>query len=373
MKLLIICMALFALVTNAHGHKPSDSYLNVKIQGSDIHVQWDMALRDLEYAIGLDADNDGKITWGELRARHAEIAAYALPRLEIRAGDAPCVTGIPAHYVDNHSDGAYTVLRFSATCSKAPQTLDIRYGLFFDLDPTHRGLLQVNWNNRTQTAIFSPDRPTQTIEMKAAQSWRLFLDFLREGIQHILRGFDHILFLLSLLLPAVLKCHAGKWQAVSSFQPAFLDVFKIVTAFTVAHSITLSLAALDIVHLPSRWVESVIAASIVLAAMNNVYPLFDGRRWLVAFFFGLIHGFGFAAVLADLGLPQGALLRALIGFNLGVEMGQIAIVGLFLPLAYALRQSWFYQRVALVPGSLLVAAIGFIWWVERMFDLKLFS
>jgi HupE / UreJ protein len=148
-------------------------------------------------------------------------------------------------------------------------------------------------------------------------------------------------------------------------------VFKVVTAFTVAHSITLSLAALGVIALPSRVVESAIAASVVLAALNNVRPLVYGGRWALAFAFGLIHGFGFASVLADLGLPQDALLLSLVAFNLGVELGQLAIVAVFLPVAFALRGTALYRRVILVGGSLVVAAIAFAWLCERAFNLTL--
>ena len=115
----------------------------------------------------------------------------------------------------------------------------------------------------------------------------------------------------------------------------------VVTAFTLAHSITLTLAALRLVELPSRLVESAIAASVVLAAVNNLVPVVERRRWMVAFAFGLIHGFGFASVLAELGLPQETLVLSLLGFNLGVELGQLAIVAVFLPTAYALRNTRF--------------------------------
>ena len=167
-----------------------------------------------------------------------------------------------------------------------------------------------------------------------------FVDYLEEGVLHIWAGFDHILFLLSLLLPAVLVPSAisgEAWAAAPGFRAALWDVLKVVTAFTVAHSITLSLATLGVVSLPSRLVESAIAASVVLAAVNNIRPVVHGGRWIIAFCFGLIHGFGFASVLSDLGLPQGSLLLALIAFNLGVELGQLAIVAVFLPLAYAHR------------------------------------
>ena len=179
---------------------------------------------------------------------------------------------------------------------------------------------------------------------------------------------------LSLLLPAVLVASRhGQWQASPRFTPVFWDVLKVVTSFTVAHSITLSLAALEVISLPSRLVESTIALSVVLAALNNVRPVIAEKRWMMAFLFGLVHGFGFASVLADLGLPRDALLLALVGFNLGVEAGQLAIVAAFLPLAYALRSTNFYRRGVMTGGSLLIALIALVWMLERVFDLSILT
>ena len=148
-------------------------------------------------------------------------------------------------------------------------------------------------------------------------------------------------------------------------------MLRIVTAFTLAHSITLTLATLGVVVLPSRAVEATIAASVVVAALNNVFPLFTGRRWAVAFGFGLVHGFGFASVLADLGLPSDALALALVGFNLGVEAGQLAIVAVFLPLAYAVRRTVLYRQGVRIAGSLLIALLAGVWFAERAFNLVL--
>jgi HupE / UreJ protein len=168
-----------------------------------------------------------------------------------------------------------------------------------------------------------------------------------------------------------LRRENGRWMPVGNFRNALSSVVKIVTAFTLAHSITLSLAALEVVSFPSRLVESTIAASVVLAALNNVFPVVqERRRWLVAFSFGLIHGFGFASVLTDLELTQATLLRSLVGFNVGVELGQLTIVMVFLPLAFSLRSSSFYNRFTLAIGSLAVAAIAGIWMAERIFDFK---
>ena len=333
--------------------------------------QWDIALRDLDFAIGLDADGNGEITWGEVRAKHGEIAAYALARLAVRGDGVACAIESGAQLIDEHTDGAYTVLPLTLRCAAPPAQLTISYTLFADLDPQHRGLLNLQALGQTRTAVLGPQAPTQSFELKAVGRWAQFIAYAREGVWHIWIGFDHILFLLSLLLPAVLLWRAPGWQAVETFRAAFVDVFKIVTAFTLAHSITLSLATLGFVSLPSRWVESAIAASVVLAALNNLWPLFHGRRWMVAFGFGLIHGFGFASVLVDLGLPREALALALVGFNLGVEAGQLAIVALFLPLAFALRRTAFYRRVVMLGGSALIVALAGTWLVERAFEVKL--
>ena len=366
---LLLLLASFA----AEAHKPSDSYLHLRIEGAQVTGQWDIALRDLEQAIGLDSNGDGEITWGELRARQADIAAYALARLSF-AGDAkPCPLRVTGHEVDHHSDGAYEVLRFAADCTSAPAAIEIGYKLFFDFDAQHKGLLNLEYQGRIQSLVFTPERSKQSFALGELSAFRQFVSYAREGVWHIWIGYDHILFLLSLLLPAVLLRERHHWSPVTRFPDAFWDVFKIVTSFTVAHSITLSLAALGVISLPSRLVESAIAASVVLAALNNLLPVVGGRRWVVAFAFGLIHGFGFASVLTELGLPRDALVLALVGFNLGVEGGQLTIVAAFLPLAYLLRRSWFYRRVVLFGGSIAIVAVAMIWLLERVLNLKLIS
>ena len=272
--------------------------------------------------------------------------------------------------MDHHSDGAYAILQFRATCPRTARRLTVEYQLFFDLDPQHRGLVRVSHEGATQTAIFSPEASRQGFDLGTSAPWKEFLAYARTGVWHIWIGYDHILFLLSLLLPAVLSLTNGHWEPVARFRPACVEVVKIVTAFTLAHSVTLSLAVLGLIALPARLVESAIAASVILAAINNLYPVCYSRRWLVAFVFGLVHGLGFANVLADLGLPKGSLAVGLLGFNLGVEVGQLAIVAGFLPLAYRLRHSPFYRRLAFGMGSAVIALIAALWLVERSFDLR---
>ncbi|GAC1408115.1 MAG: HupE/UreJ family protein [Burkholderiaceae bacterium] len=364
---LLLCL----IALNVHAHKPSDSYLSLNVTGSTVDGQWDIALRDLDFALGLDANGDAQITWGEVREKRAEIDAYAMTRITLENEGAPCPAKVTGHLIDDHTDGAYVVVRFKAVCPGALRTLGARYGLFFDIDPQHKGLLRLQYQGVVTTGIFSPEKASQRFTLSAPSRLRQFVDYAREGVWHIWIGFDHILFLLALLLPSVVVRRGRKWEPVAAFKPAFVAVLKIVTAFTLAHSITLTLATLGVISLPSRWVESTIAASVVMAALNNLFPLFRDRRWVMAFAFGLIHGFGFASVLTDLGLPQGALVLALVGFNLGVEAGQMAIVSAFLPVAYLLRHSWFYKRLVLLAGSILITIVASIWLVERVFDVKL--
>lgn len=352
----------------AQAHKPSDSYLSLTI-GDGITGEWKIALRDLDFAIGLDDNDDGAITWGELRERHQAIAAYALSRLHIAADGASCPLKAGQQLVDSLTDGAYTILPFSVDCGPQPQSLAIEYSLLFDLDRQHRGLLRIDHDGVSQTAVFGPDGQRQTFDLAGTSLLRQFVSYAHEGIWHIWIGYDHVLFLLTLLLPAVLQRRPEGWMAVSRFRDGFLHVLGIVTAFTLAHSFTLSLAALGVIGLPSRIVESVIAASIVIAAINNLYPLVTRRLWLVALVFGLAHGFGFASVLADLGLPRGALMVSLVAFNLGVEIGQLAIVAVAFPLIYALCRWRHYPRAVLQGGSLAIISIASLWFVQRAFDI----
>jgi hypothetical protein len=355
----------------ALGHKPSDSYLTLSVEGAQIAGQWDIALRDLDFALDLDSDGDGRITWGELRARSAAIDRYALTSLSLSADGAPCEIRARAQQVDRHSDGAYAVLHFVSDCPRVPTELTLGYGLFAGLDPQHRGLLRLERAGVTTSAVLGGSEGEQRFALGAPARGHTLLEYARQGVWHIWIGFDHILFLLSLLLPAVLRREAGRWAPAASLRGAAVEVARVVTAFTAAHSLTLSLAALGLVSLPARWVESAIAASVVLAALNNLYPLVEGRRWAVAFGFGLLHGFGFASVLGDLGLPAAALVTSLFGFNLGVELGQLAIVAAFLPAAFALRSSWAYRRLAFGFGSVAIAGVALFWLIERSFGITL--
>jgi hypothetical protein len=293
--------------------------------------------------------------------------------LQISSDGERCALASTSQLIDVHTDGAYAVLTLAGSCPQSGPTLAIDYRLFEGLDPQHRGLLNFVEHGDSRSVVFSTETPHRIVGGDAAGPWAQLATYLNEGVWHIWTGFDHILFLLSLLLPAVLVRDRLAWRPSPSFHCSFVDVAKVVTAFTLAHSITLSLAALSIVVLPSRLVESGIALSVVLAALNNLFPLVANGRWVAAFGFGLLHGFGFAGALHDLGLPVGSLALSLAGFNLGVEAGQLAIVLVFLPLAFGLRATWAYRRVMFAGGSVVTATVAMIWLIERAFNVALWS
>jgi hypothetical protein len=360
-------LLLLLLTSVAQAHIASNGFLVVHVEGQNLRGSIELAVRDVELAVGVDANRDGKVTWGELRAAEPQLARYVASHLALRAQELACPIAFEALEVNERVDGNYAWLPFTARCAREVQRLSVAYSLLADVDPSHRGLLTLTSGRIAQTGVLGGTPAPAAFAVDHFSGGRAFLEYLHAGIGHIWSGIDHLLFLLSLLLPAVLMRRHGRWEPLAQMRPAFLSILKVVTAFTLAHSITLSLAALGWVRLPSRITESVIAASIVIAALNNIFPLVTDSRARIAFAFGLLHGFGFASVLADMGLPEGARLTSLVGFNLGIETGQLAVVLAVMPIVYALRSAELYRRRLMPWGSAAIAALAAVWFVQRAF------
>jgi hypothetical protein len=357
-----LALVLVLLAAPALAHKPSDAYLTL---GSTLRL--DLALRDLDDELGLDLDGNGSITWNEVQAKAPAIDALVERSVRLDG----CAPGPFTHGVTTHSDGAYLVLTAPLPCVPT----GLHYSLFFARDPQHRALVRLTTGGDEQTLVAGAEK--RELVFAAPAEGASFGRFLVEGIRHILIGADHLLFLTALLLPAVLRRRGrlktpGLNVGLIDYEPrpglggALAEVLKLVTAFTVAHSVTLALSALDIVDLPSRLVESTIAATVVLAALSNLWPLSPAERWGPAFTLGLVHGFGFSSVLKDLGLRGSSLVAELFGFNLGVELGQLCFVAAVVPVLYASSRLRPYPTFARV-GSLIIALIGMGWFVQRAF------
>jgi hypothetical protein len=367
MKRILTLLLLCSIASVAGAHVSSTGFLVVQVQGQQLTGSVELAVRDVELAVGVDSNNDGKVTWGELRAAEPKLQQYVQTHLQFESEKSHCSIHFQPLEVNDRVDGPYAWLPFTATCPADIRRVSISYTLMEGIDPAHRGLLTLTSGADAQTAVLGGKQPEQAFTLGVSSTWRAFTEYLHTGIWHIWSGYDHLLFLLSLLLPAVLIRRNGHWEPVAEARPAFINILKVVTAFTLAHSITLSLAALDVVRLPSRLTESVIAASIVVAALNNIFPVVTDSRSRIGFAFGLLHGFGFASVLADMGLPHGARLISLVAFNLGIEVGQLAVVLAVMPVAYAVRTGTLYRRALMPWGSAAIAALALFWFVQRAF------
>ena len=380
MLLRVFCALFFFCCASAHAHKASTSYLYITVDGGKLDARWDIALRDLDYAIGLDASGDGELDWGEVRRAQARIGAYALSRLAIRSDGRPCALRLNELQIVEHGDGNYAVLNLAGTCPHTPIALAVRYDLLFDIDALHRGLLKLDFQDvkggdthdagdESRAGLFSPQQRELRFIRTQGDALDVFTEYFRAGLGHVWSGLDHMLFLAGLFLPAVLRRQGRRWNSPWIPAPrlgtALRDTALMATAFTIAHAITLTLAATGAFTLPSRPVECAVAATVLFAGLNNLWPMVYRELFWLAGAFGLIHGAAIAGALIELGLPPGGRVWALLAFNLGVEAAQLAVLLVVIPPSFLCRRSVWYRRLVLIPGALLVTLAGLAWLIER--------
>ena len=362
--LALVLLALLPGLTLAHTLSVAHLDVEVSENASGLEIGLDIAVRDIALTLPLDANGDEQVTWGELLAIRPQLEELVVDKLVIESVAGHCELSPRLLATRRYDEGVYAHLGMDARCPSM-QGLRVKYGLLFEQDPQHRVMMTVREGDSVTTTIGREGRSDLALSVEGASP---VADFLREGFHHVLIGYDHLAFLISLLLPATLlrQTSPGTWRPQPQLRPVLLQVLGLVTAFTVAHSITLSLAALGWVTPSSRLVEIAIAASVILAALNNLRPLVTRRLWLVAFGFGLVHGFGFAGALGELGLPDRDRLWSLLAFNGGVELGQLAVVALVLPVLFVVRARSWYARLVLPVASAAIAALGAYWLIERL-------
>jgi hydrogenase/urease accessory protein HupE len=362
-----------AVAMPAWPHAGSNAFLFVVRQGDRVDTRVDLAVRDLDELLALDADGDGRVTWQEVESLAPAIRGYAADHLHLRTEAADCERSDPPAPLQavEHADGWYAVVHLAVRCDPAvPVTLE--WSGVFDIDASHRA--QVRWQHGriVDSTVLSPRHRTMTLEAGAhhASGVETFGRYLREGVVHVLTGLDHLLFLAGLFLPVALERTREGWRPVPSRRVAFTRAAVIVTAFTAAHAVSLCLVALGTFQPPTRLVESLVAFSVAFAGFNNLVPLVAHRRlaWLAAAF-GLVHGAAIGSALLDLGLPVGARTLALAAFNLGVECAQLLPVSLAVLVTFAFREKPLYRRAVLLPGSALVTLAGVVWLTWRALAL----
>ncbi len=356
-----------ALLTGqaAMAHAEGASYLRIAAPaaGAVLQAGWDIAAADLELPLELDADGNGHFDAEEIAARHAAIARFATGRLAIRRGDADCRLEVGTIGSMRRDQQPFLALHLTAHCAE-DGALGVRTRLFFG-SPGYVALLDVQTSAGRFAAILSPASPAWSEPV--AETWLgTARDHLRQGIHHVLVGYDHIAFLVLLLLPSILRSNGASRAVVPNARGAARDLVRIVTAFTVAHSITLGLAVTGAVRPPAQPIELAIAGSIVVTGVVNLFPRAARWRLGLAFAFGLVHGFGFANAFREIGGAGSRLAPMLGGFNLGVEVGQLLIVGAVLPILWLLGRSPAYARRIMPALSLATAMTGAVWFAIRL-------
>jgi hypothetical protein len=366
--LLILALALLGCLgaaPEARAHAQSTSYLQIEpTSGQTLTIRWDLSLHDLVWSVYIDADYDGLATWQEVQEAEQAIHGAVLAQLDVARGGAPCVLRVNDLALARRAEENYLSVALAANCARAG-SLRVGGSLFMTGDASQRVLLSLNRDDGPLTGVLSAAEPAWT-EPERISAWASFTNFIGEGIWHVLIGYDHIAFIVLLLLPAVLRPVDGRWRGAAGAGPVVRDIVTIVTAFTIAHSATLALAVTRTVVLPTQPVEIAIAASIAAAGALNLLPRLARMRLALAFGFGLVHGFGFANVLGELDAGGSSMLPLLAGFNIGVELAQLGIVAVILPLIYLSRDRSWYSGGVLPVGSCALGAAGLVWMVQRI-------
>jgi hypothetical protein len=345
----------------ATAHEGSTSYLAVDARGDaqGLAARYDVALIDVAWSVPLDADGDGRLTWREIEAQRPAIAGWLRGGLHLARGGEPCTYEVGEPWLTERLGLPYLSLDIKADCPRGGP-VGIDSSLFFDSDAYHRVLVSVATPRAAHAATLAPGLRNWQ-QPPTASAWRTALEFLRQGMFHVGSGYDHLVFLLLLLLPAVVR-----GQAHADGRAILLDLARIVTAFTVAHSITLGLAATAVIRLPQQPIEVAIAVSLIVAGVLNLIPRWWRLRLPLAFGFGLVHGFGFANALAGLDAGNASVLPVLAGFNVGVELANLAVIAGLLPLLlWTGRFRWYAPR-AMPALSMAAAGVGAFWMVQRL-------
>ncbi len=363
----VVLLAVLVFSSSVCAHSLNDSFLQLSVRDAQYSGKLQIALSDLEIAIGLDTDTNHEITWAEVKEARPLINSYVQDRLGIHIAGQACESILGGYRIEELSGGVYLNIPLQGNCSSSG-TLAIDYGVLFDVDSSHRGIASFSLNNQNSSHVFSPNKQSVELDSRGNGFTTSLLNFIWEGIWHIWIGIDHVLFILAMIFGVVL--HQQKLgNSKSDWGKICIEVIKLVTAFTLAHSLTLLLSALGIVRLQEQFVESAIALSVVMGSINILFPIFGKQHWKFAFLFGLVHGFGFANVLMDLNLSATQLVASLLGFNLGVELGQLIIVIISAPILVLMCKQYWTRRFASIAGGLAISQIGLFWLFQRGFSV----
>ena len=395
-----LCHALLIallLPLTAAAHQSGNSYLRISSTEAGVSVQIDFAVRDLNSLLQIPPEQQKEIRRHELEELRDRLAALVGESLSLEADGDPLSLTFQSQEVTVHNDGLY--VRQTHTAAALPSDaayLLVRYGFFNEKEKVARAFLKLNSGPLESTAVLDPRHAVQRLPLREIALAEALWTYAREGALHIWSGPDHLLFLLCLLLPGLGLAARGTvvssesiaseasaasasattastaasatsaHSADSGWRAVGMYALKVVTAFTLSHSITLAAAALDWITLPDKLIESAIAASIIISALLNLRGGEGRQSWKLALGFGLIHGMGFANGLRELGLSSSHFIETLVAFNLGVEFGQLVVVLVAGLLLWPVLSNERVVRLIQRWGSLGILLMACVWLAERV-------
>ncbi len=373
-----------ALAAPASAHRNDESYVYLDVGDDSLSGRVELPYPDLRSVFDFRLQGSEDDLRAEIEANLAMLQAYALAETEIGADGTSWELTFEGYELleegGSDEDGlGYVILPFTVDLplDSVPQLIDITFTPFLDEidDRNNIALVANDWKRgvveeeTNELLIIDASSRSGTIDLGNPDQWRNFTRSIDLGVDHIRTGPDHIFFILVLLLTSVLVLRSGSWAPSPSFGYSLGRLVIVATMFTIAHSITFTLAGLDLIPLPSsKFVESLIALSIGAAALHNLRPIFGHREWTLAFAFGLFHGMGFAGLIEDLDINRSTQLVSLLGRNVGIEIGQLVIIAITFPGLYLLRRTRAY-RPLLYTASIGLALISGIWVIERVFEV----
>ncbi len=363
----LLLLMLIGMSTQAFAHRPNDSKISLNITATDIEGQALFQMDDLEWVVGIDDNRDKKVTWQEFKTHLPNIQQQFTDSIQITRNTTTCQLKSELSDIKQIADRTYAEFSLQSHCPSTDNQLTVEANYLTIVDPQHQLFLSLNNDGKTTSTLLTRNNKTLSItgDIKLFDSIKAFI---REGIWHIFTGYDHILFIMTLIFASLFGV------AMDQQKTSVKNLLLMISSFTIAHSVTLIASALDWIRIPSQWVESAIAATVIFAALNVRMKWVAEKLWALTFSFGLIHGMGFANALRELSIPEQNFISSLVSFNIGVEIGQLVLVGISLPLLFLLAKNSFkLQQQSIKFATAFITCFGIIWFIERVANVEIFG
>jgi hypothetical protein len=365
--------------SDASAHASGENYVWINLEENGLSGRFDLPVDDIETTLGTELPEDPQERLKIVQDNAEQIQSYIRENFEFSKDGQPIAFEFGQATLSEGAENRFIAFPFTTDAVSITDTVDLRNDLFLSWDsPLYRSLAVIEYDKQRSieypedyaVLAFGPTKREQTLDFSNLEPVLTPGEFVWQGILHVLAGPDHVLFLLGLLMTSVLVLRpVRQWEPVEAVGPALWNAIIIVTVFAIAHSLTLTLTVLGIIQPNIQFIETLIAFSIVAVAVNNLYPIIDAGRWLLIVFFGLFHGMGFASAMSDLQFRLVEPVKILFNFNIGIEIGQLIILAIVLPILYLIRKTTAFRPWIFWGVNIFIAVVAGYWTITRALGL----